>query len=92
MRDTTTKSYPTIAQGFGIVGLFILLSISQSPFYMLLSNVVDKELSMLVFYVIVTATISGLPVYTRKSSRVRVLLLTCISVIGRYFLLLSLEN
>jgi len=57
MRDTTTKSYPTIAQGFGIVGLFILLSISQSPFYMLLSNVVDKELSMLVFYVIVTATI-----------------------------------
>jgi len=23
MRDTTTKSYPTIAQGFGIVGLFI---------------------------------------------------------------------
>ncbi len=57
MRDTTTKSYPTIAQGFGLIGLFVLLSISQSPFYMLLSKVVDKEFSMLVFYVIVAATI-----------------------------------
>ena len=56
MRDTT-KSYPTIAQGFGLVGLFTLLSISQSPFYMLLSKVVDKEFSMLVFYVVVTTTI-----------------------------------
>lgn len=56
MRDTT-KSYPTIAQGFGLVGLFALLSITQSPFYMLLSKVVDKEFSMLVFYVVVTTTI-----------------------------------
>ncbi len=44
MRDTTTKSYPTIAQGFGLIGLFTLLSMSQAPFYMLMSNVIDKEL------------------------------------------------
>ncbi|MDD4637203.1 MAG: type II CAAX endopeptidase family protein [Bacteroidales bacterium] len=55
MRDTT-KSYPTIAQGFGLVGLLTLLMITQLPILTLSGKVLNDQLAKLIYYVIITAT------------------------------------
>jgi membrane protease YdiL (CAAX protease family) len=52
MTDSTIKNYPTIAQSFGITGIVILGILFLSPVYSLFNNLIGKEASMLLYYIL----------------------------------------
>ena len=54
-----TKSYPNVVQSFGITGIVILGMLFLSPVNLVLNNLIGKEASMLIYYLLVI----GLPFF-----------------------------
>ena len=52
MEEKEINYYPTIKQSWGIVGVSILSMILFGVFYVLLSRIVDEELSFLIYYLL----------------------------------------
>ena len=52
MIESTTKSYPSVSQSFGITGILILGVLLFSPVDLLLNKFIGKEASMLICYLL----------------------------------------
>lgn len=52
MTETATKSYPNVAQSFGISGIVILAMLLLSPVHFMTRQVIGKEGSMLIYYLL----------------------------------------
>ncbi|MBN1927401.1 MAG: CPBP family intramembrane metalloprotease [Prolixibacteraceae bacterium] len=67
MTEHKFKNYPTIAQSFGIAGIVILGMIFLTPVSFILNNLLGKEASMLIYYVLAV----GVPFWIVFSIRKR---------------------
>ena len=68
MTEPTAKNYPDVAQSFGITGILILGMLFLSPVNLLLNNLIGKEASMLIYYLLAV----GIPfwiVYAIRKSK-----------------------
>ncbi|MDO4702454.1 CPBP family intramembrane glutamic endopeptidase [Tannerella sp.] len=52
MIESTTKSYPSVSQSFGITGILILGVVLFSPVDLLLNKFIGKEASVLIYYLL----------------------------------------
>lgn len=52
MTEPLTKTYPNIAQSFGITGIVILGILSLSPLVLVLNKLIGRDASMLVYYLL----------------------------------------
>ncbi len=52
MTDPTPKHYPSIAQSFGVTGIVILGMLLLIPVMVALNNLISKEASMLIYYLL----------------------------------------
>jgi hypothetical protein len=52
MSASTTKSYPNVAQSFGITGIVVLGMIVMSPLNLVLNKLIGKEASMFIYYLL----------------------------------------
>lgn len=52
MTEATTKNYPNVAQSFGITGILILGMLLFIPVNFVLNNLIGKEASMLIYYLL----------------------------------------
>ena len=93
MTDTTSRNYPNIFESFKIVGILILTMVVVVPVSMVLNNVVGKEISMFVYYVLSMGISfwivdgrrrkwSGESVYSFGISSVKIIALVSIAVLG----------
>ena len=93
MTNPTSRNYPNISESFGIVGILILTMVVVVPVSMVLNNVVGKEISMFVYYVL-SMGISlwivdhkrrkwlGESVYSFGISSVKIIALVSLAVLG----------
>lgn len=65
MSETTSKNYPNVAQSFGITGIVVLGFLIMSPLNPLLTKVISKEASMLIYYLLA----SSIPFFIVNSIR-----------------------
>lgn len=66
MNNNTVNYYPGILQSLGIVGIAVLLMIGLSPINILLNNLIGKELSFLVYYLLSFGGTFGITHWLRK--------------------------
>ena len=52
MTEPTTKNYPNVAQSIGITGIVVLGMLLLSPINLILNKLINKEVSMLVYYLL----------------------------------------
>lgn len=67
MTEIKTKNYPNVGQSFGIVGIMILGIIILSPVNLILNKFIDKEASMLIYYLLAV----GIPFWIVNTIRKR---------------------
>jgi hypothetical protein len=67
MTDTTPNHYPSIAQSFGASGIVILGMLLLSPVMITLNNLIDKEPSMLIYYLLAIGIPCWIVFQIRKS-------------------------
>ena len=67
MTDPTPKHYPSIAQSFGASGIVILGMLMLSPVMITLNNLIGKEASMLIYYVLAIGIPCWIVFQIRKS-------------------------
>jgi len=63
----TTKTYPSVAQSWGITGIVIACMILFTPVNAILNNVVGKEYSMLIYYVLTMGAAFIMSHFIRKN-------------------------
>ena len=62
-----TKSYPSVGQSFGILGIMIVLALLMSPLNIILGKFIDKEAAMFIYYLLAV----GIPFLIVNSIRKR---------------------
>ncbi len=93
MTDPTFRNYPSISEGFGIVGILILTMVVVVPVNMVLNDVVGKEISMFIYYVLsmgisfwivdrIRRKRSGESVYSFGGSSAKIIALISIAILG----------
>jgi hypothetical protein len=65
MSESTTNSYPNVAQSFGITGIVVLGMIVMSPINLMLNKLIGKEASMLIYYLLAI----GIPFFVVNAIR-----------------------
>lgn len=72
MTDFSPKNYPSILQSFGILGIMLLAMVCFIPIEMYAEKILDKELTMLIFYTL-SMGVPALIVYYIKKRKVGML-------------------
>lgn len=66
MTEINSKSYPSVAQSWGIIGVAIVASFAFAPINVWLNGVVGKELSFLLYYILTMGAALGFAYFIRK--------------------------
>ncbi|HPH45617.1 MAG TPA: type II CAAX endopeptidase family protein [Chryseolinea sp.] len=100
MTDPTSKNYPNVAQSFGIVGIAILAMIVFTPVNIFLNDLIGKEASMFVYYVLSMGSVfwlvdrmrwklTGESLYSVGMDSTKIIALVSVAVLGIQFGLVS---